>query len=168
MSAYLEQQIATRRSRLATLDRQRATLLAELAAYEDALANLSDGSAHVVIPKSRSQQKRLLPVSGAWRTILDHLVSFRHFNASDVKLIAQQLHKEGTLKKPQTNDGVRAQLSLYAKKQIIKRLGGGNYRLTDQTKAALTLRSSATGAPSDQEAKLAWAKAHDSGPSHGG
>ncbi len=168
MTDYLQKQIETRRSRIATLDRERATLIAELTAYEDALANAADGSVHITIPKSRAQQQRLLPVFGAWRTILQRLADFTHFNASDVKLIAQKLYDEETLKKPPTNDGIRAQLSLYAKKGIVKRLGGGNYRLTEQTKAALALPNYTAPAHSNQDTKLAWAKARGSGPSHGG
>jgi hypothetical protein len=171
MSDYLQRQIETRRSRIATLDRERVALVAELTAYEDALANAADGSIQSAIPKSHRPQHRLLPVSRAWRLILHRLVDFRHFNGGDVKLVAQELYDESVLRKPQTNDGVRAQLSLYARKGIIKRLGGGNYRLTEGTKAALALPNSALDAHPDHpdhDTKLAWAKARDSGPSHGG
>lgn len=145
MTEYLEKQIAARRSRLASLEKERATLIAELTAYEDALANAADGAGQITLPASHRHQRQLLPVSSAWRSILQQLAGFKHFNASDVKLIAQKLHSDGTLRKPQTSDGVRAQLSLYAKKQIVKRLGGGNYRLTERTKTALGLRSFAVG-----------------------
>lgn len=167
MSHYLQEQIATRRSRLASLDTERARLIAELSAYEDALANAADGAGPVTILTTRKQRQRLLPVSKAWRAILQRLAGFKHFNADDVKLEAQKLYDEGILKKPQTNDGVRAQLSLYAKRGIVKRRGIGSYLLTEQTKNALSLPSFATR-DTNQAAKLAWARVGDSGPGHGG
>ena len=155
MNDYLLKQIETRRSRIASLDRERVRLAAELAAYEDALAN-ADGGSHFTItsPKSRAQQMRLLPVFGAWRAILQRLLEFKHFNGSDVLLIAQKLYDEGVLKKPVTNDGARAQLSLYAKKRIIKRLGGGNYCVSEQTRAALSFPSDGPPAQSFREVSL--------------
>ncbi len=167
MTDYLQKQIDTRRSRIALLDKERVRLIAELNAYEDALANGASGSVQITSLGNRRQQQRLLHVFGAWRAILDRLADFVRFNASDVKLVAQKLYDDGTVKKPPTSDGVRAQLSLYAKKGIVKRLGGGNYRLTEQTKAALA-PSRATSTHSTEDTKLAWAKAHDFGPSHGG
>ena len=168
MSEYLQTQIAARRNRLASLDRERATLIAELSAYEDALANEANSSAEFNLRGNYKERERSLPVSKAWRAILQRLADFRHFNASDVKLVAQKLYDDGTLKKPQTNDGVRAQLSLYAKKGIIRRKGGGSYLLTDQTRSALASPSFALAADVDRTSKLAWAKADNSGPSHGG
>ncbi len=165
MSDYLQMQIATRRNRLEALDRERAKLTAELAAYEDALTSVGEGS--LQIPKSHSHQRRLLPIFGDWRAILENLVEFRHFNASDVKRVAKKLFEAGKLKKAQTSDLVRAQLSLYAKKHLIKRMGGGNYRLTEQTKVAL-LPIGTIQMSSKDELSSAWAKADNSGPSRGG
>jgi hypothetical protein len=44
MRDYLETQIATRRERLAALDSERAKLVGELTAYQDALVRSTDGS----------------------------------------------------------------------------------------------------------------------------
>jgi hypothetical protein len=163
MNEYLQMQIANRRDRLSLIDKERALLIAELAAYEDALAHGS--SVQLAVPKSHKGNE--LRVSKAWRAILQRLAEFRHFNASDVKLVAQELYNDGKLKKSQTNDGVRAQLSLYAKRGLVRRRGNGSYLLTEKTKAAL-LPSSPTLHDANQETKLAWARAGGSGPSHGG
>ena len=52
-------------------------------------------------------------------------------------IVAQELLKTGTIGKEQTRGGIRAQLSLLTKKKIIKRLGGGNYRVADDAKLNL-------------------------------
>jgi hypothetical protein len=163
MSEYLQMQIATRRSRLASIDKERATLVAELAAYEDALTN--GGAVEFTAPKSRKSNE--LGVSKAWRAILQRLAQFKHFNASDVRLVAQELYNNETLRKPQTKDGVRAQLSLYAKRGLIRRRGNGSYLLTEKTKAALLVPSS-TVHDAIKDTKPAWARVAASGPSHGG
>jgi hypothetical protein len=142
MRDYLETQIASRRKRLAALDRERATLVGELTAYEDALAKSTDGSIDLTEFREPTERNQSLPVLRAWLVILQRMADFTHFNASEVMLVARTLYDEGKLRKPQTNDGVRAQLSLYAKKGIIKRIGGGNYRLTHDTRATLGLSSS--------------------------
>jgi hypothetical protein len=163
MSEYLQQQIARRRGRLAALEKERATIIAELAAYEDALANTGrDDSEAPIVSRVRRQQR--LSISKAWRAILGRLVSFKHFNASDVKSVAQQLFAEGRLIKPQTNDGVRAQLSLYAKKGLISRRGNGSYVLTEESRVALLASSRAMQA----ESKTTWVRAPYPDPSHGG
>jgi hypothetical protein len=138
MRDYLEEQIASRRKRLAALDKERIALNGEIAAYADALAKALDGSIDQTKLASITAG-RPLPVSNAWRTILMRMATFAHFNSSEVMLAAQVLNQEGKLKKPQTWEGVRAQLSLYTRKGIVKRLGGGNYRLTDSTKMGLGL-----------------------------
>jgi hypothetical protein len=164
MSEYLQQQISTRRARLATLEKERVAIIAELSAYEDALANVVGDALHAPIIGRGKQQNRVLPVSKGWCAILERLVSFKHFNASDVKLVAQQLIADGKLSKPQTNDGVRAQLSLYAKKGIISRRGNGSYILTEATKAALQTRVR----KARNESKTTWVGAAIPDPSDGG
>jgi hypothetical protein len=170
MRDYLETQIASRRERLAALDSERAKLVGELTAYQDALANSTDGSIDLTKLKEPAERYQPLPVFQAWLIILQRMADYKHFNASEVMLVARTLYDEGKLRKPQTNDGVRAQLSLYAKKGIIKRIGGGNYQLTDKSKTSLEL-SVGKGAQADQGAgplKLVWARAGDSGPKLGG
>jgi len=137
MSAYLTKQIAVRRKRLETLETERVTIIAELRAYEDALAK-SPGAP--IGPEGlRKSEPESLRVFGAWSTILQRLAEFKRFNARDVMLEARILYNEGKLQKPQTNDGVRAQLSIYAKKGIVKRVGGGHYCLTNNARAAFPL-----------------------------
>lgn len=136
MRHYLETQITARRKRLAALDSERAKLVGELAAYEDALAKSATGStdeAHI----QKLQHEPLLSVSRAWLTVLQRMAGFKYFNASEILIAASALHQEGKLKKLLTNDGVRAQLSNYTRKGILKRRGGGNYLLTDATRAVL-------------------------------
>jgi len=137
---YLETQIATRRQRLAALDKERAALVGELVAYEDVLAN-SENEPLSETASGGAPLYHALPVSHAWRTILERMAAFRFFNAGDVELATRTLHNDGKLKKPVTRDGVRAQLSIYTKKGILRRRGGGHYLLTDSTKAALELNA---------------------------
>jgi hypothetical protein len=168
MRDYLQTQIASRRQRLAMLDRERAELAGELVAYEDALAKSSDGDATNLEAIREPQQS--LPVSRTWLTILSRLAEFTHFNANDIMLVARALHAENKLPKPQTNDGVRAQLSLFTKKGIIKRRGGGNYQLTDNTRARLETSVEKLTRPNRaaEPLKPVWARAGDSGPKPGG
>jgi hypothetical protein len=141
MREYLESQVAARRLRLAALDTQRITVAAELATLEDALAQATDHS----IPSTNSPvatvDRSSLSVGTAWLTILERMAEFTHFNASDVGLAASQLYKDEKLKKPLTKDGIRAQLSILTRKRILKRRGGGNYLLTEETRLALGLKS---------------------------
>jgi hypothetical protein len=164
MSEYLQQQISARRTRLAALEKERAAIIAELSAYEDALASVVGDAVRAPVVGQRKQQDRVLPVSKGWRAILERLVSFKHFSASDVKFVAQQLFTDGRLNKPQTNDGVRAQLSLYAKKGLISRRGNGSYILTEATKAVLLTQSR----KARTESKTTWVRAAFPDPSHGG
>jgi hypothetical protein len=138
MRDYFEQQITSRRNRLAALERERAVLAAEIAAYQDALAKTAEGSIGLIETSSTSKEE-ILPVSKAWRTILTRMAGFTHFNAREVLLAATVLNNEGKLNKPQTREGVRAQLSLYTKKGFLQRLGGGNYRLAEKTRVTLGL-----------------------------
>jgi hypothetical protein len=143
MRAYLEQKIVERRQRLAALDQERSVVAAELGVYEDMLFNLrDDAAASELINESHLDHRVNLNITRAWVAILDRLATFKHFNASEVMLVARELFKEKIITKEQTRDGIRAQLSQYAKKGLIRRLGGGNYRLTESTKASLTLNSS--------------------------
>jgi hypothetical protein len=167
---YFETQIASRRKRLAALDRERAVLVGELTAYEDALARSTDHPADPTSFEAPKESEQFLPVSRAWLIILERLTTFPHFNTNDLMLVARELHAEGKLKKPQTNDGVRAQLSLYAKKGIIKRRGGGNYQLTENTRARLEISIAKLAPPARtiESLKPVWTRAGDSGPKHGG
>jgi hypothetical protein len=170
MRSYLQTQVASRRRRLAALDHERAALLGEIAAYEDALARSTDGSEDPSSLSGPTEPQEFLPVSRSWFVILQRLAEFTHFNANDVVLIARALHQEGKLRKPQTNDGVRAQLSLYAKKVIVKRRGGGNYQVTEKTKELLEIGVGKL-VQSERAAvsfRPVWARATDSGPKHGG
>src|SRR5262245_49519201 len=156
MRLYLETQIAARRQRLAAVEHERSTLLAEIRAYEDALAHAtkgstegSPGSIRRATPKGPSQQG--LNLSPTWTAILRRLADFKRFNAGEIMLVARELHKQQDAIKEQSPANVRSQLSLYAKRGIIMRLGGGNYRLSDDTKTTLTASRSATDGRSHAE-----------------
>jgi hypothetical protein len=55
-----------------------------------------------------------------------------------VILISRELRSSGKIDRIQTAGGARAQLCQLTKKRIINRIGGGNYKVADKTKAALT------------------------------
>jgi hypothetical protein len=137
MTTSLQQKIEVRRSRIAILDREREQLLIELVEFERALSLRGTDAAH-------QKPVRPLPVFGAWLAILQSLAEHKRFNAKEVRLVAQKLFSDGVLKKELTRDGVRAQLSLYTKKAIIRRMGGGNYCLTEKTKNGLLGHVAAT------------------------
>jgi hypothetical protein len=144
MRVFLQQKIIERRQRLIALDRERSAVQAELGVYEEMLANLPDdptAAAEPTTDSSHLDDRVKLNITRAWVAILDRLAPFKHFNASEVMLVARELFKEKILSKEQTKDGIRAQLSQYTKRGLIKRLGGGNYRLTEPTKASLILYS---------------------------
>src|ERR1700724_2670251 len=99
MRDYLETQIASRRKRLAALDSERATLVGELTAYEDALAKSTDGSIDLTKFKEPTERSQSLPVLRAWLVILQRMADFKHFNASEVMLVARTLYDEEKLRK---------------------------------------------------------------------
>jgi hypothetical protein len=140
MREYLEQQITARRQRLSVLERERSTLESELRAYEDALAQ-AGGTAAV------EDRSKCASLSRAWISIFKHLLGYKHFNASEIVLLANRLHKEKILKKKQSPGSARAQLSLLTKKGIINRRGGGNYYFPDETRVWLQLRKNDDATP---------------------
>src|SRR5262245_11256614 len=162
MRDYLETQIAMRRQRLAALDHERSTVMAEIRAYEDALAHVDEdatvasGQTRKEASKrsSRLSNQESLNLSPTWIALLRRLASFKHFNASEVILVARELHKEQSAIKEQSWSNVRSQLSIYTKRGIIMRLGGGNYRLSDKTKTALTVRKEESGQNSRTDSRL--------------
>src|SRR4051812_6606932 len=101
--SYLEQQISRRRERLVALDKERMTLIVEIAAYEDALAHMGEG---VTIVSGESPP---LTLSKAWVKILLRLSKFASFDAGDVEVAARELGFELTAV------NVRSQLSTYNK-----------------------------------------------------
>lgn len=137
MPSSVQQMIEVRRSRIAILDREREQLLVELIEFERALSLPGTQATH-------QRPVRPLPVLGAWFAILQALAEYKRFNAKEVRLVAQKLFSDGVLKKELTRDGVRAQFSLYTKKGIIRRMGGGNYCLTEKTKNNLSAHGAAT------------------------
>jgi hypothetical protein len=82
MRDYLETQIATRRERLAALDSERAKLVGELTAYQDALVRSTDGSIDLTKFQEPVERSQPLPVLGAWLIILQRMAGYKHFNAS--------------------------------------------------------------------------------------
>lgn len=125
MPSYIENQIAERRQRLLTVDQERLTLLAEIKAYEDALAHTKEGKSAGV------RRSAGLNLSDEWIAILRRLDDFTTFNSGDVELVARGLGFD------QTAVNIRSQLSGYTEKGIIRRLGLGKYRVSEATKLAL-------------------------------
>ena len=129
--------IDEKRRRLASLDKDR---LVELLAgfwttVEDLLGDAADGGQ--ARTKSKASNSAGIKLTKAWTAILRRLSSYDHFRASDVILISRDFEKTGEIDRIQTPGGARAQLCQLTKKGIIKRLGGGNYKVTEKTKAAL-------------------------------
>lgn len=129
--------IDEKRRRLADLDKDRLVeLLAGFwATVEDLLndATVDDQ----VRTKSKGKKNADIKLTKAWAAILLRLCSYEHFRASDVILISREFHSDGKIDRIQTPGGARAQLCQLTKKRIIKRLGGGNYRVTEKTRATL-------------------------------
>jgi hypothetical protein len=76
-------------------------------------------------------------LSRNWTAIFKQLLSYKHFNASEIVLVSNRLHKEKILNKKQTAGSARAQLSILTAKKVINRRGGGNYYFPEETKAWL-------------------------------
>jgi hypothetical protein len=144
MPSNLENQIKARRKRLADLDQERSELLDQLLRDVSTLVNQNSKSRRKELLHHPTKEVEFEPlnISRNWTAILTRLSGFRTFNASEVGLIVRTLrNEEATDEKrmrPQTLGNIRSQLSLLTKRNIIKRLGGGNYRLTEQTKKVLT------------------------------
>lgn len=136
MREFLEQQIAARRERLIVLDRERSAIESELRAYEDTLVQAGG-----TLPSASAERRpKCASLSRAWVAILQQLLGYKHFNASDIVLVGNRLNKEKILNKKQTPGSARAQLSLLTRKEIINRRGGGNYSFPEETKLWLQLR----------------------------
>jgi hypothetical protein len=153
MREYLETQIGKRRQRLAAIDTERNQLSAELTALEAALEHSQDPANEADLndanrPKSRLSKRPSFNLSPTWVAILERLSGFQHFNARDVRQIAATLHREQTAIKEQTYGNVRVQFSLYTKRGILKRLGGGNYKVSEMAKIALRACKTITSTPS--------------------
>lgn len=129
--------IDEKRRRLADLDKDRLVEL--LAGFWVTVENLLDDSAVTgnVRAKSKSSNNVDIKLTNAWRAILLRLCGYNHFRATDVILISRELQSNGEINRVQTPGGARAQLCQLTKRQVIKRLGGGNYKVTDKTKATL-------------------------------
>jgi len=143
MGSSLEAQIDDRRKRLIALERERAKLVDELLRDVSALARA----------KMRSRDNREahapdleadpppLRISRSWVCILKRLSGFRTFNASEVEIAVRALRaeekNEDKKMRLQRPGSIRSQLTLLTRKGILKRLGGGNYRISDQVKKAI-------------------------------
>ena len=134
-------QIADYRRELEELDRKRSRVLANLigllenVSSAERLSEAGHGIAESVL------QRKVERISNAWLTILQGLLAFRHFNAGDVERIANGLLKDGKLVKPQSRENIRAQLTLFTKRRMIRRMGGGNYLFLPETKQLLQIRT---------------------------
>jgi hypothetical protein len=134
----IEDIIAEKRRRLASLEKDRLVEL--LAGFWITIEMLleDDPSNAARKTKSNGRTSNNLKLTKAWTAILRRLCTYKHFRASDIILISREFQKNGEVDRIQTPGGTRAQLSHLTKKGIIKRLGGGNYRISDQAKTDLT------------------------------
>jgi hypothetical protein len=134
MATYLEEQIAVRRTRLLAMDQERIALLAEIRAYEDALAHAHEGNEEVALrPRGPVPRK----FSKAWIRILCRLTKFTAFDAGDVERAARELGLE------QNAVNIRSQLSAYSKAGVIRRRGLGKYRVDESFALELEQRERA-------------------------
>jgi hypothetical protein len=130
MAGYL-QHISILRRRLALAERQRDRAYARLMAFLDTVTEDDIARSPGGLPVSPINSVR---VSKTWAKILQRLSRYKRFRAADAVIESHRLLKNNQIGRPQTPGGARAQLSLLAKKGIVKRLGGGNYELTAQAK----------------------------------
>ena len=100
-------------------------MLAEIRAYEDALAHAKEGR------KTNAGMSQGLNLSAEWAAILRRLADFTAFNSGDVEIAARELGFT------QTGVNIRSQLSAYTEKDILRRLGLGQYCVSEATKLAL-------------------------------
>jgi hypothetical protein len=131
--------IDQKRRRVAALEKgQLVELVAELwVAVEGLVDGAADSSRSTTGSKSRS--KIGINLTKAWTEILRRLSTYKHFRSADIILVSREFQKEGKINRVQTSGSARAQLCQLARKGIIKRLGGGNYRVSEDTKKALAL-----------------------------
>jgi len=134
----VEDMIAEKSRRLASLEKDRLVEL--LAGFWITVEMLLEGQPSHSNGKTRDKSKAFptVKLSKAWTGILRRLCTYKHFRASDIMLISREFEKSGEINRAQTPGSTRAQLSHLTKKGVIKRLGGGNYRVSEQTKADLT------------------------------
>jgi hypothetical protein len=129
--------IDQKRRRLAAIEKgQLVELVAELwVSVEALMQGTAKSSRSITGSKGRSEIG--IKLTKAWAAILRRLSTYKHFRAADVILVSRDFQQHGNIGRIQTPGSARAQLCQLTRKGIIKRLGGGNYRVTEQTKAAL-------------------------------
>ncbi|HEX4158340.1 MAG TPA: hypothetical protein VHY79_07675 [Rhizomicrobium sp.] len=131
MSDYINQQIATRRARLAEiegtwkdLDSERTALRAEIRAYEDVLAHSEERAS---TPRANGAHPENIPDASDgyyWNDLVARLgAEGAKFTTDDV---ARELKKLG---KPIQRKSMRAKLYVLAKKKRIRRIKDGVYKL---------------------------------------
>lgn len=85
-------------------------------------------------------------VSKNWRAILGYFVDAKRFRAREVIHVSNRLHKEGRISRGQTAGSARFQLAALEKRGVLRRLGGGNYNLSDRARTELyQMRDQAAG-----------------------
>jgi hypothetical protein len=141
MSTYIESQIASRRTRLHELDRERLTVEAELRAYEDALRHLpvAETAETPAVSQAVSElHSGSFQMTPAWLNTLRTLdVRGRSFKAHDMIAAGASVGFEiKTL-------NARSQLFQYQKKGIVKRVAAGKYTLTQKGRDMLQKKGSA-------------------------
>jgi hypothetical protein len=122
---------AEKRRRLAVLEAERAALLLDL--------GLAKGGHESAAAEGRPMQPTLAEryprVGRTWTLILTELRTYNHFRANDIGRVSYGLLKEGKILRLVSKGAARAQLSHLTKKGVVKRMGGGNYRLSERTKS---------------------------------
>ena len=126
-----------KRRRLAGFDKpQLVELLASILVSVETLVG-ADASQNQLSPISKGGGETEMKLTKSWMLILRKLSTYKHFRASDIILVSRELFKDDKISRIQTPGSARAQLCQLTKRGITKRIGGGNYRVTDQTKRAL-------------------------------
>lgn len=129
--------IDQKRRRLAGIEKDRLVeLLAKLWVSVEAFLDDAVDSGQTPT-NSKSTNRSDVKLTKAWTAILGRLSTYKHFRGTDIVLVSRELQKNGSINRIQTPGSARAQLSHLTRKGMIKRLGGGNYCVTEQTKAVL-------------------------------
>jgi hypothetical protein len=124
-----------KRRKLAAIGKEQLIeLLVELWVSAESLV---DGAAEAPRRSAKDKSKFSVRLTKTWTAILRRLSTFKHFRAADVILVSREFQNDGKISRIQTPGSARAQLCHLTRKGVIKRLGGGNYRVTEQTKNAL-------------------------------
>ncbi|MGB9370141.1 MAG: hypothetical protein WCE79_29445 [Xanthobacteraceae bacterium] len=137
MREQLENLLFRCRRQMSALDDRRTELFDEIRGYEELLEADPDSVTPEIV--ERLIRRSLGNLSPTWMAILARLLSFKRFNATDIQGVSQELNRKQNAIKVLSHGSVRFQLTTYAKSGLIKRIGNGDYRLSEKARAALEL-----------------------------